>query len=443
MRPLLLRLFGIHAHEVRPVVLGFSLFFLTFACFFLLRPVRETMGIVGGVNQLQWLFTGTFLLTLAVLPLYGWLASRVARRRILAWTFGFFVSNLLGFALLLSLAPDSVWAARSFYMWMSMANMLAISVAWSVCADLFVLGQAKRLFALLAAGASLGGLTGPLLAVVLVGPLGHAGLLLLSAGLLAGAMVAAAALKRWRDAQPASAGAEHDNHRPLGGNPFAGALDVLRSPYLLGIAVYVLLLASVTTFLYFEQARLVELSYPDRADQTRVFGILDAIVQSLAILTQLFLTGRIALRFGIGVLLTGVPLAIVFGFLWLATAPVFLVLAVVMVLRRAGEYALIRPGREMLFTSMRASDKYKSKNFIDTVVYRFGDVVSAWFKTLVDALAQQPALAALVGAGVSLAWAGSGWWLARRQPLVDPPGTTLPAAGGVHSAAAPVARGTS
>lgn len=416
MHSLLLRLFGIAPPELKPVLLGFSLFFLTFACFFLLRPVRETMGIVGGVNQLQWLFTGTFVLTLAVLPLYGWLASRVARRRILAWSFGFFVTNLLGFAAALAWQPDNVWLARGFYVWMSMANMLAISVAWSVCADLFVIGQAKRLFALLASGASLGGLTGPLLAVALVGPLGHAGLLVLSAILLIGAIATAAAMQRWHDAQPVSAAiTAPDDHRPIGGNPFAGAFDVLRSPFLLGIAVYVLLLASVTTFLYFEQARLVEQSFPDRADQTRVFGALDAIVQTLAILTQLFLTGRIAQRFGIGILLTAVPLAIVFGFVWLATAPVFAVLAVVMVLRRAGEYALIRPGREMLFTSLRASDKYKSKNFIDTVVYRFGDVVSAWAKTLVDSLAQQPALAALCGAAVTLAWAGSGWWLSFRQ----------------------------
>lgn len=409
------RTFGIQPDEFRPVCAGLLLFFLLFAGYFMLRPVRETMGIAGGVDNLQWLFTATFVCTLLALPLFGWLAARVQRRRILPWTYGFFTLNLVAFATGFAIAPDNVWFARSFYVWLSVFNLLAISVAWSVLADLFAVNQAKRLFALMAAGASLGGLTGPIMGTLLVGLIGHEGLLLISAAMLAGAIGAARSLQNWRDREPLNATESVARSRPLGGSPFAGASAVLRSPYLLGIALFVLLLSTVTTFLYFEQARLVAATFPDRIDQTRVFGTIDTIVQTLAILTQLFITGRIAQRLGVGVLLVAVPIVVAGGFLWLAFAPVFAVFAVVMIVRRAGEYALVRPGREMLYTVVPAEDKYKAKNFIDTVVYRGGDAVSAWTKTLIDMIAQHPAVAAVIGAGVSLAWAATGGLLARKQ----------------------------
>jgi len=196
---------------------------------------------------------------------------------------------------------------------------------------------------------------------------------------------------------------------------------VLRSPFLLGSAVFVLLLAASTTFLYFEQARLVQQTFPNRVDETRVFGTIDVIVQSLAIITQLFFTGRIAQRLGVGALLVAVPLVVACGFVWLAFAPTFAVLAVVMIARRAGEYALVRPGREMLFTVVPAEAKYKAKNFIDTVVYRGSDAVSGWLKTAIEMMAQQPAVAAMVGAGIAVTWAVTGAWLAKAQRKLDDP----------------------
>ena len=409
----LIRLFNVEQDEAAPVVAGFVLFFLLFAGYFMLRPVRETMGITGGVDNLQWLFTGTFVATLAAMPLFGWVAARVRRRRILYWVFGFFSANLAGFALGFLARPESVWLARTFYIWLSVFNLIAISVAWSVLVDLFAVDQAKRLFGLMAAGASLGGLTGPLLGVFLVEPIGHGGLLLLSALLLLAAAFSARRVQRWRDTHPQAEADMAQRRLPLGGSPLAGASEVLRSPYMLGIAAFVLLLASVSTFLYFEQARLVEIRFPDKHDQTRVFGTIDAIVQALAILSQLFLTGRIAQRLGIGVLLVAVPVLAMLGFLWLAFAPTFAVLAIVMVVRRAGEYAFVRPGREMLWTSVTPQAKYKAKNFVDTVVYRGADAVSAWVKAGVDLLAQQPAIAALLGAVIALLWAFNGGVLAR------------------------------
>ncbi len=406
---------NIQPGEGPAVIAGLLLFYLLFTGYFMLRPVRETMGVAGGVDNLQWLFTGTFIATLACLPVFGWLASKVRRRHILPWTYGFFASNLLLFAVLFAVDPADLWNARAFYIWLSVFNLLTISLAWSVLTDLFSTAQGKRLFGLLAAGASLGGLSGPILGTLLVAPLGHAGLVLLAGVFLVGSVLACTYLQRWRDRHPLPASNEQPASRPLGGNPLAGATAVLRSPYLLAVALLVVLLASVSTFLYFEQARIVSETFTDRTRQTQVFGLIDTVVQALAILTQVFLTGRLARRMGVAVLLVAVPLVMAAGFVWLALAPVFAVFVVVMVVRRAGEYALVRPGREMLFTVLPAEDKYKAKNFIDTVVYRGGDALSGWLKRGLDLLAEHPQLAMLIGAGLALGWSLTGMWLGRRQ----------------------------
>ena len=415
------RLFNVREHEAPVVGAGLAMFFLLFAGYFMLRPIRETMGVAGGVDNLQWLFTGTFVATLAVLPLYGWIASKVSRRRIVPWVFGVVVASLLGYGAAMLANPDDVWLARTFYIWVSVINLLMISLAWSVLADVMESHEAKRLFALIAAGASLGGLVGPLLTTLLVKPLGHGGLMLLSALLIGASAATATWLHRWRDRHPLPAGASsaEQRQRPLGGNPFAGATAVFRSPYLLGIALFVLLLATVTTFLYFEQAKLVAERFTSKEEQTQVFGLIDTVVQTLAILSQLFITGRIAQRLGVGVLLVAVPVVVAAGFLWLALAPVFAVFVVVMVVRRAGEYAFVRPGREMLYTVVPAEQKYKAKNFIDTVVYRGGDALSGWVKRALDVLAEHPAAAMFIGAGVAAAWAITGVALGRRQKRLE------------------------
>ena len=415
----LTRLFGVERDEAGAVVAGFAMFFLLFASYFMLRPVRETMGLVGGVENLQWLFTGTFLATLAAMPLFGWIAGRVQRRRILSWVYGFFTLNLIAFGAAFLFDPDDVWVARTFYIWLSTFSLIAISVAWSVLVDVFSTSQAKRLFALMAAGASLGGLTGPLLGVFLVGRVGHAGLMFLSAALLVSSALAAHGVQRWRERHALAADDATQRQRPLGGSPFAGATEVLKSPYLLGIAVFMLLLASVSTFLYFEQARMVHAVFPHRTDQTRVFGVIDIIVQTMSILSQLLITGRIARKLGVGVLLVAVPLIAATGFLWLAFAPTFAVLAVVMVVRRAGEYALVRPGREMLYTVVEPEAKYKAKNFNDTVVYRGADAVSGWVKAGIDMIAQQPTIAMLLGVAIALVWGLNGGALARAQRRIE------------------------
>ncbi|SDP80614.1 ATP:ADP antiporter, AAA family [Ralstonia sp. 25mfcol4.1] len=428
---------GLRVGERAAVVAGFVFFFCLFASYFMLRPVRETMGIAGGVQNLQWLFTATFVVMLAAIPFYGACCKWLPRRRFVPWVYAFFIANLLAFAGVTRALPDSVWLARVFYVWLSVFNLFVVSVAWSLMADVFRPEQARRLFALIAAGASAGGLAGPVMGGWLVGRIGLTGLMLLSAALLAATLPVVGYLFAWRrrlgagvaDGMAHGGPAAQDPAQPVGGGLWAGLSMVLRSRYLLGISLFVILLATSSTFLYFEQARLVAAAFPTRAQQTQVFSALDATVQALTILVQIFFSGRLARRYGVTALLTAVPLAVTGGFLLLAMWPTFGVLAAAMIVRRVGEYAMLRPGREMLFTVVDPETKYKAKNVIDTAIYRAGDAVSAWVRTAIDALSGHPATVALAGAALAIGWAWLGLWLGRRhegQLMVAEAGTAPP-----------------
>lgn len=410
----LARLIVAEPHEVPAVLGGHVLFFLLFASYFMLRPVRETFGIAGGVDNLQWLYLGTFVATLVVVPLYGALAKRVQRRLLLPATYIFSAVVMAGFGLSLITDPDNVWTARAFYIWLSVFNLFVISIAWSLMADVFNADQGHRLFGQIAAGASLGGLAGPLLSGFLVAPLGEGGLLLVSTGLLLTTLIAARHMIRWRELHGSPEVRDEPPELRIGGSIWAGLTLILRSPYLLGISLFVILLTAVSTFLYFEQARVVEATFPDRTRQTQVFSAIDFTVQSLTIFVQIFVTGRLTRRLGVTVLLTAVPLVMMFGFGLLSLAATFPILAFVMIVRRVGEYALVRPGREMLFTSVDAETKYKAKNAIDTAVYRGGDVIAAWANVGIVAIGSAAA-AAVVGAVVAAIWGATGWLLGRKH----------------------------
>ncbi|MGE8358856.1 NTP/NDP exchange transporter [Pseudomonas sp.] len=413
-------------HELPPALAGFALFFCLFSGYFMLRPIRESMGIMAGVENLQWLFTATFLVMLVAVPLFAWLSSRVPRLHFVDWVYGFFGLNLLVFAWLFLVLEDSVWLARVFYVWISVYNLFVVSVAWSLMADVFDGRQAKRLFAFIAAGASVGGLVGPALSALLVGVIGEAGLVVLAGVLLGIALALKTPLMRWREVGGAGrpgAPLSESTRKPVEGNPFSGLTRVLRSPYLLAIAGFVVLLATVTTFLYFEQARLVAEHFPDRDAQIRVFGTIDVIVQAGALLSQVFITGRVAQKLGVRMLLAIVPILVCVGFIGLALAPTFAMLAALMIVRRIGEYAFVRPGREMLFAPLDAESKYKAKNFIDTVVYRAGDAVSGWVKSGLDLLGQGAVLVAIAGAVCALVWGVLGWYLGQQADRLSKRGS--------------------
>jgi AAA family ATP:ADP antiporter len=408
----LTRLINAEPREVPAVVSGFLLFFFLFASYFMLRPVRETFAIAGGVDNIAWLWTGTFVAALIVVPLYGWIASRMPRVRLLPILYSLSAAIMAGFALSLKLDPENIWIARGFYIWLSVMNLFVISIAWSLMADLFERERGHRLFGQIAAGASLGGLTGPVLSGLLVARVGEPGLLLISTALLLLTLIFVRQLIGWRE----QLGPRADGPPPerIAGSMWAGITLILRSPYLIAISCFVLLLTTATTFLYFEQARIVEATFPDRTRQTQVFAAIDTLVQSLTILIQIFFTGRLAKRMGVTVLLVAVPVTMMFGFGLLALIATFPVLVFVMIVRRVGEYALVRPGREMLFTSVDAETKYKAKNTIDTLVYRAGDLVSGWVYTGITWVASTGAVAVagVVAAGV---WATLGYFIGRRH----------------------------
>lgn len=412
---LLHRLAPIETRETPAVVAAFCLFFCVMGGYFAVRPVRETVGTILGRERVADLFVFTWIAAVAIVPLYGAIVARLRRSIFLPCTYGFVALALAFIGIALRGEQINIPAGQFFYVFISVLNLFLISMFWSFLLELFDSGQAKRLFGVIAAGGTAGALLGPVIADITVTSIGNSGVLFVGAAMFSLAIVAQRVLLGiWHERSPAGAATPAASERPIGGNPFAGFLLVLRSPYLLGIALFVVLLATVSTLLYFEQLRLVEAAIADTTERTRVFARLDWAVQSLTILSQIFLTGRIAKKFGVTALLTIVPIALVFGFLWLAASGTLTVLILVFVFRRACEYAFIRPGREMLYSPLDNETKYKAKNVNDVPVYRGADALAAQVNNGIVAAGFGAAAVALLGAAVAALWAAVGWWLGRR-----------------------------
>ena len=405
----------IEDQEIQPVVTAFLLFFCVFAGYFAVRPVRETVGTILGSERVSNLFVVTWIVSLAIVPLYGWACTKFRRSAFLPWIYGVVALSLAGVGLALVIDEQNLVVAQFFYVWISVLNLFIVSVFWSFLLEMFDANQVRRLFGVIAAGGTTGALFGPLLTDLTVTRIGNPGVLFMGAGFFLIAILCQRKLLGVWAGMPSDPAAPRAPDRPMGGNPFSGFALVLKSPYLLGISLFVILLASVNTFLYFEQLRLVSETFADNEQRTQVFARLDYIVQGLTVLLQLFITGRVASKLGVVALLTIVPLIMVGGFLGLAAVNTFAVLAVVFVARRVGEYAFIRPGREMLFSLVDTETKYKAKNLIDVPVYRGGDALAAQVKTALEAGGLSTTGVALLGAGLAAAWALNGWWLGRRQ----------------------------
>ncbi len=411
--------------EIAVVVAAFLLFFFVLGSYFAVRPVRETVATVLGTDRVADLWAYTALFAILAVPVYGWLVGKVRRSLLLPGIYGAVALTLAAIGAAFQMDEDNLRVGMFFYVWISVLNLLLVSIFWSFLLEFFDGGQSRRLFGVIAAGGTLGALVGPALAGLLVSRIGNAGVLYLGAcGFLAAIVCQRVLIGLWRTRQSAAAtipattstavGAKPVD-AGLGGNPFAGIVMVLNSRYLLGIASFVVLLSLVNTVLYFEQLRIVSETFDSREQRTQVFALLDVIVQSLTIFSQLFLTGRIATRLGVGALLTAVPVVLAVGFLMLLAVNVFGMIALLLVMRRWGEYAFIRPGREMLWSALDTESKYKAKSFIDAPVYRAADYVGAQAKTALDASGASPASVALVGAGLAALWAVNGWWLGRQH----------------------------
>jgi len=376
------RLVNVKPGEERAMLWAFSYFFVLLCSYYILRPMRDEMGIAGGVENLQWLFSGTFVAMLAMVPLFGWLTARYSRAVFLPVVYGFFITNLLLFYLLFKSDLTFAWVARAFFIWVSVFNLFIVSVFWSFMADIFSNRQARRLFGFIAAGGTAGALVGPALTAILVEPLGAENLLLISAALLGWAMFCVRQLITWRKAQEdADVVVVQSADLPLGGSILAGIQLVVRSPYLLGIGLLMLLFTTLATFLYFQQAEIIRDAFADSNQRTAVFASIDFVVNLLTVLIQLFLTARLVNWLGLSWTLALVPLLLTLGFMALAVSPVLSVLVLVQIVRRAGNYAIMRPTREMLYVVLGREEKYKAKNFIDTTVYRGGDAISSWIYT--------------------------------------------------------------
>jgi AAA family ATP:ADP antiporter len=414
------RLVNVERHEIAALAWSFLYFFTLLCGYYILRPMRDAMGIAGGVDQLQWLFTGTFLAMLAAVPLFGWVASRFPRHRFVPYVYFFFIANLLAFYLLFRAGVTEVWLARAFFIWTSVYNLFVVSVFWSYLADLFTNAQARRLFGFIAAGGTAGALTGPALTAMLAVPLGTTNLLLVSAGFLSVSVLCVHRLAAWyrRQPQPGNRANVQLAERAMGGSVLAGIRLVFRSPYLLGLCLFMLLFTTLSTFLYFQQAQIVRDAFSSSAERTAVFAVIDLIVNSLTLLIQVFLTARLVKSLGVGGTLALVPVLLAAGFAALALAPAFVVLAAVQVLRRAGDYAVTRPAREMLYVVLGREEKYKAKNFIDTVVYRGGDAVSGWAYAGLRALGLGLSAIAWIAVPLALAWAWVSWRLGVQQERI-------------------------
>ena len=410
------RLVDVESGEQKAMLWAFCYFFVLLCSYYILRPMRDEMGVAGGVENLQWLFTGTFIAMLAMVPLFGWLTSRYPRATFLPMVYGFFIINLLMFYLLFSSDVADVWVARCFFIWVSVFNLFVVSVFWSFMTDIFSNRQARKLFGFIAAGGTAGALVGPALTATLVKPLGPENLMLASAVLLGCAMFCIRQLIRWRMAyDDTDATISTSTGNPLGGSVLAGIRLVFQSPYLLGIALLMLLFTTLATFLYFQQAQIIRDTFSDPSERTAVFASIDLAVNLLTVLIQLFFTGRLVRWLGLPWTLALVPLLLALGFMALAVAPVLAVLAVVQIIRRAGNYAIMRPSREMLYVVLGQEEKYKAKNFIDTTVYRGGDAISAWIYTGLRSLGLGLSGIAWIAVPLAGLWALLAYRLGREQ----------------------------
>jgi len=409
--------------EARALGLAFAFHFVVLASYYVLRPIRDEIGAAGGLENLSWLFTATLVAMLAANVLFSAVAARLPRRRFIPLAYRFFIGALGAFFLLMQVDPAGVasWVGSAFYVWVSVFNLFVVSVFWAFMADLFTAEQGKRLFGFVAVGGTLGAILGGVLTAQLVHVVGSAALLVLSALLLEVAVWCVklfpgdSSFPRKQGLDPRVRGDDEKPEWPLGGTFWSGIAHVFRSPYLLGICGFMLLHSVTSTLVYFQQADLAGQAFADRAARTAFFAQLDVAVNVLTVVMQVFLTGRLLKWLGVGLTLALLPLVSLAGFAAMALAPSLALLAAFQIARRAVNYAVSRPAREVLFTVLPREDKYKAKAFTDTFVYRAGDQVGAWSYPVLRALGLGLAGVSAVGIPLAASWVALSVWLGRRQ----------------------------
>ena len=404
-------------HEVTALIYSFVYFFCLLCAYYIIRPLRDEMGIQGGIDNLPWVFSATFLVILLMVPIYGWLSSRYQRSHFLPIVYIFFISNLLIFYALFLLEIDNSIVARLFFIWVSVFNLFVVSVFWSFMDDIYDKQQSKRLFGSIAAGGTSGAIVGPFITSWLIQPLGTENLLLISITFISLCLYCIHKLSQWHDSQAQSQN-DKPYQNPIGGQWYNGLTLIIQSKYLLGICLLILLFSTLSTFLYFQQATIINASFASSEQRTATFAMIDLAVNTLTLTIQFFLTSRIVNRFGLHWTLAIIPILLCAGFTALAVSPTLGVLIFIQIFRRAGNYALMRPAREMLYVVLGREEKYKAKNFIDTVVYRGGDAISAWVYDGMKLLGLSISQIALIAAPLSAIWALVAFQLGKQREQI-------------------------
>ena len=413
------RAVDVNPDELRALGLAFVFNFIVLGSYYVLRPIRDEIGVAGGLENLPWMFTATLVVMLIANTLFAAIVARLSRRRFIPIAYRFFILNLALFFVLMRTLPagQQIWVGRAFYVWVSVFNLVVVTVFWAFMTDIFNTEQAKRLFGFIALGGTLGAIVGGSLTAFLVQRLGTANLLIISAVLLE----CGAQCVRFF---PAEFKGEHASRfrdqtgnaeRPIGGTLWSGITHVISSPYLLGICAFMLFHAVMATLVYFQQADVTARMFTNRAARTAFFAQLDVWVNVITIVVQIFLTGRLLKWLGVGLTLAMLPAISFIGFLAIGIMPGLGLLALFQVLRRAMNFALSRPAREVLFTVLRREDKYKAKSFMDTFVYRAGDQIGAWSYAALGWFGLSMTGISFVAAPLAAVWCGLSLWLGQKQ----------------------------
>jgi AAA family ATP:ADP antiporter len=417
---LLRRVVDVEPGETRAVVVSFLYFFFALSSYFILRPIRDEMAVASGVRNLPYLFAGTLGAMLIANPLYAAVVARFPMRRFVAITYGFFAVNLLAFYVLWRLEVAEVGVGRTFFVWTSVFNLFVPSVFWGVMADTFHQAQAKRLFGVIAVGGTLGAVSGAAITSFLVESAGVANLLLISAAFVVVAAALVGALPDRSAGQAGGSAAEPAGRELIGGSAWAGLTHVVRSPYLAGIAGFLLLYTFGSTVVYSAQTDIIGRAYEDRELRTAVLARIELATQLITGFGQAFLTGRIIKRAGLSVTLAAVPAVSIAGFTALGVAawgvlPLLATFVVFNIARRATEFMLTNPSRKVLFTVISREDKYKASSFLETFVYRAGDQVAVWSYAGLAAAGLTLVGISWITVPISAVYLALGVWLGRRQ----------------------------
>ena len=403
----------IKEREIKAVIFSFLFVVVLMTAYYILRPVRDAMASDWTDAEVSLLWTLNFFISAGIVALYGAAVSKFRFRLLVPTMYGIFALSFVIFYFLGSISEDRILIDKAFYVWVSVFSLFHISIFWSFMSELFTKEQSSRLFGIIAAGASIGGLIGPSITAFFSVSLGIDSLMLIGSMMLLIPIpiIFYLQLLKTTDLNNGTSDLPPTN-QPIGGNPIAGFKMLFSNPYLISIALFIFLYTGISSFVYFELKNLLsDLSRPER---TMIWAQMDLAVNVLSISMGLFVTGRIVSRFGMPVTIALVPVIVCIGLLVLAISPLLGVVMILQIVRRAGNYGVTRPAREMLFTLVDRETRFKAKPVIDIVAYRGSDMLMAWlFTGLTQGLGLGLAAVAAIGAGIAALWSLVGIYLGR------------------------------